>query len=188
MRTSSNYVKLLSTIIGMQLLLALTTASWAGTLTVHVDGLPSDAGRARIVLFGSEDGWRGKEPPVRIGSAIIENGKASWVAEDLPPGRYAIIAHHDANANDDLDRPVFTLPLEPYGYANGAWTTFGIPSWQDTSFEVGAEQAQESVTVRFNPIAAAILAVWAAWPALALILAGLLILAIYRRRRLKSAS
>ena len=68
----------------------------------------------------------------------------------MPPGTYAIIAHHDENENDELDRPVFELPLEPYGYSNGAWTSLGLPSFKEVAFEVGEGVAQQGIQMRTN--------------------------------------
>ena len=69
-------------------------------LTVRVGNLASDAGFARIVVMNSEASYQGKVPVAAIASVPIEAGTGVWKAE-LPAGDYALIAHHDANANDD---------------------------------------------------------------------------------------
>ncbi len=167
------------------LFLGLSTVSSlnAGELTVRIKGLPSDAGFARIVLVDSGLAYAGNSDPIAIASVPIENGKASWNAGPFSAGRYAVIAYHDSDADDQLDRPAFGLPFEPYGFSRSAWKTFGVPDWNDTSFQLSAAPRTENVTLRMNPVAAAFQAIWAGFPALALVCAGLGLLTISRRLR-----
>jgi uncharacterized protein (DUF2141 family) len=88
--------------------------------------------------------------PVTLTAAVpISNGTARWRA-DVPPGTYALIAHHDRNANGALDRPLLGLPLEPYGYSNGAWTSLGLPAYDAVAFDVGKGTAPQRIRLRMN--------------------------------------
>jgi len=171
--------------------LAAVTAVSAHTamgaeLTVRVGNLASDAGFARIVVMNSELSYMGKAPVGAIASAPIENGTGVWKA-DLPAGDYAVIAHHDANANDELDRPLFGLPLEPYGYSSGADTAFGLPAWKAVRFRIDDAPVTQDIRVKLNPFAAVLLAIKAGWPAWLAIAAGLIAVgAIGKRRRAQS--
>ena len=108
-------------------------------------------------MFDSPASYKGAAPPFRIASVPIRRGHATWSDNDLPKGTYVAIAHHDKNANDDLDRPYFSLPLEPYGYSNDAFKTFGIPEFDLVKFNIGDGIQTQSITIRYNPIAAAVL-------------------------------
>ena len=156
------------------------TAATAGQIDLQVTGFTTDAGTARILLFKGEAGYRGEIEAERVVSVAIRDGKATWRAEDLSEGAYSIIAHHDTNANDDLDRPYFSLPLEPYGYSNGAWTSAGLPDWPEVAFDVGAAPVQQSIHIRMNAFAALAQMALIGVPSLLVIFGGL---ALFRRRR-----
>ncbi len=126
-----------------------STEAAAGEIDLTMTGFASDRGMARVVLMEGIEGYTSAKPVTLTASVPIENGTARWTA-DVPPGTYAIIAHHDRDANDDLDRPVFQLPLEPYGYSNGAWTSMGLPAFNDVAFEVGAGVAPQRIHMRMN--------------------------------------
>ena len=124
------------------------------TLTITIDGFESNDGLARIVLFDSPDSYLGVGPPFRIDSVPIRDLRATWISKSVPPGTYAAIVHHDQNANNALDRPYFGLPLEPYGYSNGAFKTFGIPGFDIVQFAVNDGSNNQQISIQYNPIAA----------------------------------
>lgn len=165
------------------LILAATlaaSAATAGEITVRVTGFAGDAGAARIILMPGEAGYRGEVGLAREVSVPISGGVAHWRADDLAPGSYALIAHHDRNANGDLDRPVLTLPLEPYGYSNGAWTSFGLPPYEEVAFTVSEAPVFQAVHLRVNAFVAAGQMLLVGLPSLFAIFGGL---ALFRRWR-----
>lgn len=128
---------------------ALTGPGLAGQLEVTATGFPSDRGAARFVLMRGGAEYAGTRPVFRVHSVPIAGGSASWRV-DLAPGTYAVIAHHDANANDALDRPILGIPVEPYGFSGGAWTSLGLPGFDEVSFDVGPAGARQSIQMRTN--------------------------------------
>ncbi len=163
------------------LLLAASLASTdaaAGQIDLTMTGFATDTGVARIVLMEGIEGYTSERPVTLTASAPITDGTARWSAE-VSPGTYAIIAHHDRNENDELDRPVFQLPLEPYGYSNGAWTSMGLPPFDAVAFEVGETAARQRIPMRTNAFVtlAQILAISAIG------LAALVAVVTLRRRR-----
>ncbi len=126
-----------------------TTDAAAGQVDLTMTGFATDNGQARIVLMEGVEGYTSARPVTLTASVPIKAGQARWTGT-VAPGTYAIIAHHDRNANDDLDRPVFQLPLEPYGYSNGAWTSMGLPAFDEVAFEVGDGVAPQRIPMRKN--------------------------------------
>jgi len=123
------------------------------TLTINIVGFETDEGLARIVIFDSASSYEGSSPPFRIASVQIQQARAAWNSNAIPPGTYAAIVHHDRNANNDLDRPVFGLPIEPYGYSNDAFKTFGIPAFNTVKFVVGDGGSTQNISIQYNPLA-----------------------------------
>ncbi len=158
------------------------TDATAGQIDLKMSGFASDDGMARIVVMEGRDGYSGATPVALVASVPIRDGEAAWSGE-VPPGTYAIIAHHDRNGNGALDRPLFQLPLEPYGYSNGAWTSAGLPSFEEVAFEVGEGASPQRIVMRSNAFIT--LAKIIATAAVAL--TGLLLLVSFRRRAMWAA-
>jgi|GEM_PF-1050023 len=156
----------------------ISTDAVAGEIDLTMTGFSNDMGLARIVLMEGIEGYTSAKPVTLTASVPIEDGSAFWSAQ-VPPGTYAIIAHHDRDANDELNRPVFQLPLEPYGYSNGAWTSFGLPTFEEVAFDVGDGVSPQRVPMRLNAFVTLSQIVAAG----AVALAGLCALVAIRRRR-----
>jgi uncharacterized protein (DUF2141 family) len=155
-----------------------TTQATAGEIDLTMTGFSNDEGLARIVLMEGIAGYTSAKPVTLTVSVPIKNGTARWRAE-VPSGIYAIIAHHDRDANDVLDRPVFELPLEPYGYSSGAWTSVGLPAFDEVAFVVGNGVAPQRIHMRLNAFVTLAQSVAAGVAALAVLFAFVTI-----RRRL----
>ncbi len=140
----------------LALLLMAVPVESGSILKIDIDGFETNKGLARIVLFSSREGYKGTVPPFRIDSVPIRQGRANWTITDLPLGTYAAIVHHDENANNELDRPYFSLPLERYGFSNNKFKTFGIPEYELVKFTLGAGSNAQNITIQYNPLAAAI--------------------------------
>ncbi len=125
------------------------TATTGGEIDLTMTGFASDDGMARIVLMDGPEEFAGLRPVRLVASVPIANGEARW-SETVPEGTYSIIAHHDRNGNDAFDRPVFGLPVEPYGYSNGAWTSAGLPEFAAVAFRVGQGTAPQHIHMRLN--------------------------------------
>ncbi len=128
----------------------------AAALAIVIEGFGTADGQARIVLFHSRASYDGEVPPYRIANAPIRDSRAIWTADDLPAGTYAVIVHHDENANDALDRPVLSLPLEPYGFSNTAFRAVGIPEFGAVSFPLAEQPVSQTIVIRYDPVAAPI--------------------------------
>ena len=61
-------------------------------------------------------------------------GSHTLSIDELPAGRYAVAVYVDKNANGKLDRGMFGIPSEPYGFSNGGGS-FGPPSYDDAAFD-----------------------------------------------------
>lgn len=117
----------------------------AEPLRVRVTGLRSDDGTVHVALFDSEQAFADRKP-LREADVPIKDGEAKWVADDLPPGRYAIRAYHDENGNRSLDRTGIGIPDEPVGYSNNARSKFGPPRYDDIAFS--NEGGSDEVVIR----------------------------------------
>ena len=121
-------------------------AELTGTLTAHVKGLTSDDGELRFVLFDSEEKFM--KQPVRAHIAEIQTGKGIWTIEDLPYGKYAVLVHHDINANGKMERHWYGKPKEPTGASNDAPSKFGPPKFKDAKFLLESPALALTITIQ----------------------------------------
>jgi uncharacterized protein (DUF2141 family) len=76
-------------------------------------------------------------------------GVVTVVLRNVPPGRYAVQAFHDANANHDLDQNFIGIPKEGIGFSNDAMPRLMRPKFKVAAFDHGASPQRIPVTVRY---------------------------------------
>ncbi len=110
-------------------LVLVTTAAAAGELTIEVSGVAPGAGKVYVAVYDGPETF----PTVgrqRTGQILEARGKSLTVHfKDLPSGQYAAVAYQDTNGNGKLDRNLFGIPKEPYGFSNGARGSAGPPKF-----------------------------------------------------------
>ena len=117
-----------------------------GTLTITVTGYSAAEGKVLIGIY-DKAGWNGGEPGLG-GTVDLAAGETTLTIEGLPPGRYGIKAIHDANGNGEMDMNPFGMPTEAFAFSNNAPASMGPATWADAAFEVTAEGAEQTLTIR----------------------------------------
>lgn len=118
------------------------TTRLMGSLQVEVAAPESSAvlleGKAllRTALFNDPREWPSGTPRLRVRSPFVD-GRGTALFEDVPPGRYAVVAFVDLDGDGELDRGAFGVPTEPIAYGNDARPRFGPPSFEACVVEVG---------------------------------------------------
>ncbi len=64
------------------------------------------------------------------------------------PGRYALAAYNDVNANRKLDRKLNQLPKEPFALSNNRPLQLRMPRFDEAAFNVPASGAKISMTLQ----------------------------------------
>lgn len=110
----------------------------ACSLAVHVDGFRNSKGVIGAAVFKNKAGWPEDDAQafVRRAIPIASKSEAVLTFPDVPVGRYAIVVLHDENANHRLDRNIFRVPKEGFGFANNPHVGLSAPSWQDSSVQI----------------------------------------------------
>lgn len=114
-------------------------------ITVTVNGLKSTDGLVRVGLF-AEASWAGD--PAFSAEAPIVDGAATLTLRAPAPGRYALKVYHDVNNDGGLNRAAYGMPTEPYGFSNNADGRFGPPTFGVAAFDVTADGATQTVTLK----------------------------------------
>ncbi|TNE31560.1 MAG: DUF2141 domain-containing protein [Bacteroidetes bacterium] len=114
-------------------LLSLSAAA-QHSLTVTFSGLESRKGD---VLFSLRD--ENGEPVKEIIVPIPNSGVVKYTVSNLPSGTYTAACFHDENQNKELDKGMFGIPTEDYGFSNNARGTMGPPDLEDQRFTIAGD-------------------------------------------------
>jgi uncharacterized protein (DUF2141 family) len=79
----------------------------------------------------------------------VHGGTARVVFEDVPPGPFAVVAHHDEDRDFQMDTGMMGIPAEGYGFSRNASASFGPPSFEDARLWLRAHQ-QRRVRIRMR--------------------------------------
>jgi len=126
----------------MKALPIFSVALTLGTLPAHaqelhitLSGLQHDKGRVAVAVYADAKTFREDDQAFAAQKANAEKGAMTLVFNDVPPGRYAVLAYHDENDNGELDRRFGMIPTEGYGLSNNP-KVMGPPSYEASAFEV----------------------------------------------------
>jgi len=118
----------------------------AAELTLTVTKAAAD-GPVRGMVFHDSDSFDRRESPVTKFSQMPDNGTLVVTIPDLPPGRYAIALYQDRNGNDRLDKNIFGMPTEPYGFSNDASAPMGPPDFEQAAFTIAVTEQHHALTI-----------------------------------------
>ena len=123
--------------------------TYAATVIVKVNNIEKK-GEMHLAIyddaevFENDDGEKGGAAKGIIQGVIedVETGIVTYTFE-LPDGTYAIGIFVDKNYNNKMDRNLFGVPKEQFGFSNNAKGKFGPPSFEDASFTVSNDMKLE---------------------------------------------
>lgn len=106
------------------------------------------SGRFAVAVFREGGGFPRQDEAIASRLVRSQGAVTQTVFADLPPGRYAIAAYHDADDDGRLTTWAMGLPREAYGFSNNARGRFGPPSFESAAFSLGGGGARQSLTLR----------------------------------------
>lgn len=119
-----------STYLLLGLLLFVQLAYAQNTLRVQVRPFSEPKGTAFIGLYNNATTF-GKPEQVFLGKQVpVRTGQVECVFENVPNGTYAVAVFQDENGNQKLDKGMFGIPKEHYGFSNNV-----LPAMRQATFE-----------------------------------------------------
>ena len=115
-------------------------------IEVDVTGIRSTAGLVRVSICPED---RFLKPCAWTASSPAHPGIVTLIVNNVPPGRYAVQAFHDANGDGQLAQNWFGLPREGIGFSNDAMAKLRRPRFSIAAFDHGAAPQRIAVTVRY---------------------------------------
>jgi uncharacterized protein (DUF2141 family) len=115
-------------------------------IEVTVSGIRSDKGRIHVDVCPQATFMKAcpytAEVPARAGTVTV-------AIRGVPPGRYAVQAFHDANANGDVDQNFIGIPKEGIGFSNDAMAKLQRPKFTVAAFDHATLSQRIAVTLRY---------------------------------------
>ena len=115
------------------------------TLIVHIDGFRNQNGDAGLSLFTSADGWPEDNTKAFLHGPHPFSGTATTITLQVPAGRYAFAALHDENSNHKLDRNMFHIPKEGFGFSNNPKVFLTPPSFDTAAIPVTCPTTETTI-------------------------------------------
>jgi uncharacterized protein (DUF2141 family) len=109
---------------------------FAFDLTVIVDDLRMTKGELRIGLYDDEEDFRSTTRYFDAVSIPLKSKRIKHTFSDIPEGRYAVSIFHDEDGDARLDKNLFGIPQEGYGFSNDPAISFRAPGFQACSFKI----------------------------------------------------
>jgi uncharacterized protein (DUF2141 family) len=128
----------------MKLTHILSSALFASTLSataamadmeITIDGVDASGGAIHVLAFNDQRAFENNMFAKMVSYVKIpaNEGTVTGTLPGLEAGTYAIMLHHDANDNGQMEMKG-PVPEEGWGYSNNAGTA-GIPTYAEASFE-----------------------------------------------------
>lgn len=117
-------------------------------VVVTLKDVRETSGNLRASLYRDPETFRKEDKAVQVVAIPAVKGDAQLVFEGLPPGRYAIMAYHDANQDGKLNLRLGMFPIEGYGLSNNP-KVFGPPKFADSAFEVAGGDTAVNINISY---------------------------------------
>lgn len=144
-----NYGNLLRHLLPLALLLVTAASPPEAPLVVAVSGVPSATGRVVVDVCPERQFTKARCP--YTGSAPAVAGTTLVRVAGVPAGRWAAMAWHDGNANNQVDRNFIGMPKELIGFSNDVRVKMAAPRFADAAFTRTAGEQRIGLTVRKVP-------------------------------------
>ena len=109
-------------------------------LTIELTGVKEVQGKVFVAIFRKKDNFPAETGQFKGVLTRVKSKSVIAVLEGLPPDTYSVAAFHDANGNGRMDKNMFGVPTEIYGFSNNARNTFSAPSFESASFELKSDR------------------------------------------------
>ena len=114
-------------------------------LKVDIHNVVQNKGSVYVALF--KPGKEFPEGKPVEGKKIDATHSQLQTTFSVEPGEYAIAIFHDENGNGKMDKKLFGIPKEPYGFSNNFRPKMSAPKFKDCQFNVNHDGTKISITL-----------------------------------------
>lgn len=126
----------------------VVSAADAAELEVTATHVVPGPGSMHFMLYRGPEGFRHEDRAFRVMKAPAGSSSISVRFRDVPPGRYAVMAYHDANDDQKLDLRFGMFPKEGWGLSNNP-KVMGPPSFSASSFLLSDQNRSTMIDMHY---------------------------------------
>ncbi len=138
---------LLGVLVG-SLIGAISAQADESRLIVTLKGVRDNTGQIRASIYREPETFRKEDRAIAVVSVPAQKGDLKLAFLALPPGRYAIMAYHDADSDSKLDLRFGMFPTEGYGLSNNP-KVIGPPKFADSAFELSGPETSIEIKLSY---------------------------------------
>jgi uncharacterized protein (DUF2141 family) len=136
--------------LALALLLAAAAVAQAdeARLVVTIKEIRDATGNLRVSLYADAESFRKEDRALKAVCIPAARGEARVTFDGLIPGRYALMAYHDENADAKLNLRLGMFPTEGYALSNNP-RVMGPPKFADSAFDVTAPETEATLVLAY---------------------------------------
>ncbi|MGB0681639.1 MAG: DUF2141 domain-containing protein [Magnetovibrionaceae bacterium] len=104
-----------------------------------VTGVQEARGLVHVALYNKPADFPKADAKYRGLGVPAEAPATTVVVPDIPAGTYAAAAFHDENGNEEFDQGLLGVPLERFGFSNGAQAFLSAPDFSEAAISITIE-------------------------------------------------
>ena len=120
------------------------------TLEIHVTGFRNQKGLAGGAVYASPAGWPEDTAKAVVHGGFPIDGKGATESFEVPAGKYGVVVIHDENKNHKLDRNIFGIPKEGFGFANNPRVLLMAPPFSAATVQVSCPVTQIEIRLIYK--------------------------------------
>lgn len=128
-----------------------------GSITIEVTDLQDQSGDICFKLFSGRQGFPNDDEamvkreclPIAANLAATGDANFSVTFDGLTYGTYAVAIYHDRNQDGELNRGMFGMPIEGYGFSNDAPAVDGPAQFEDAVFFLAGSNTTIAIRMKY---------------------------------------
>ena len=127
---------------------AISAQADESRLIVTLKDVRDSTGQIRASIYREPETFRKEDRAVAVVSVPAQKGDLKLAFMALPPGRYAIMAYHDADSDNKLGLRFGMFPTEGYGLSNNP-KVIGPPKFADSAFDLSGPETSIEIKLSY---------------------------------------
>lgn len=119
---------------GLLFIVGLFNSYSSNSLKIEVTGIAKPKGNIHVALYRKTDDFPSIKSTYKTKIQAASSNEV--VFENLDENEYAVAVFLDENKNGVLDKNMFGVPTEKYGFSNNARGTFSAPSFKEAKISL----------------------------------------------------
>jgi uncharacterized protein (DUF2141 family) len=118
----------------------LVSSIVAYDISIKVKDIDNSGGKLYIGLYNEKRDFKNILKTYKNRIVDINSSTLKVIFKNIPKGVYAISLFHDKNGNGELDRNLFGVPTEGYGFSNNIRHMLRGANFEESKFELNEDR------------------------------------------------